>query len=313
MSATAGSARATLVAEGRLPWRRRRMLVRALPASSPLPGRYRYVHDVAGPKVRVGVAWFVLVLASCAPGPPPWGLATVLAPVAGVAAAQTGRAHLQTRSPRGRSSRSLLPLVAGVAAAGVAGAAAAGPQPLGGAILLAVAGTIAAAGTGLIDISESRARKPAVDAGGEPARPGPAGTSESVAVAVRCWLFVALAVAAPLLLARVEIGRSIVLLFLVAAYDVGDYLVGSASSNAVEGPLAGVIGVVVMTFAAAVVDAPGFEGGWVWVFGLLAAVLCPLGPLVASAILPRAGAFAPALRRLDSWLLVGPVWVLGFH
>ncbi len=107
-------------------------------------------------------------------------------------------------------------------------------------------------------------------------------------------------------------GRTIVLLFLAAAYDVGDYLVGSASANAIEGPLAGIIGVVVMTFAAAVVDPPGFDGG-VWAFGLLAAVLCPLGPLAASAILPRAAAFAPALRRLDSLLLVGPVWLLGWH
>jgi hypothetical protein len=134
-----------------------------------------------------------------------------------------------------------------------------------------------------------------------------------VAAGVRCWLFVVLAAASPLLLARADVGRVVVLLFVVAAYDVGDYLVGSASPNAVEGPLAGLIGVLVMTFAAAVVDPPGFDGHPVWLLGLLAAGLCPLGPLMASAILPRAGAFAPALRRLDSLLLVGPVWVIALR
>jgi hypothetical protein len=311
MSAATGSARATLVAEGRLPWRRRRQLSRALPVSPPVAGRYRYVHDVTGPKVRIGIAWFVVLLAACGPGPPPWALAALLAAVAGVAAAQTARAHVaaSTAAPR----RSLLPFVAGLAATGVAAASAAGPRVLGAAILLAVATTAAAVAAGLVPVVP-RALQPG-PVGVEASRAasgGLAGQLDAVGTGVRCWLFVALAAAAPVLLARAEVGRTIVLLFLAAAYDVGDYLVGSASANAIEGPLAGIIGVVVMTFAAAVVDPPGFDGG-VWAFGLLAAVLCPLGPLAASAILPRAAAFAPALRRLDSLLLVGPVWLLGWH
>jgi hypothetical protein len=307
MSAATSSARATLVAEGRLPWRRRRQLTRALPASPTVAGRYRYVHDVAGPKVRIGVAWFVVLLATCAPGPPPWALAVLLAAVAGVAAAQTGRAHVAERATRRRSP---LPLVAALVAAGVVAASAAGPQVLGAAILLAVATTAAAVASGLLPAVPA----PRAAGGMAPAAaPGLAGQLDAVGTAIRCWLFVSLAAAAPVLIARAEIGRTIVLLFLVAAYDVGDYLVGSASANAVEGPLAGTIGVVVMTFAAAVVDPPGFGSGQVWAFGLLAALLCPLGPLAASAILPRAGSFAPALRRLDSLLVVGPVWLLGWQ
>jgi hypothetical protein len=46
------------------------------------------------------------------------------------------------------------------------------------------------------------------------------------------------------------------------------------------------------------------------VFGGLAAVLSPLGPLVASATLPAAGAPAAALRRIDSLAVAAPVWLV---
>jgi len=46
-----------------------------------------------------------------------------------------------------------------------------------------------------------------------------------------------------------------------------------------------------------------------WVVGGLVAVLCPLSQMAASLLLPRAGARAPALRRLDSYLLTGPAWL----
>lgn len=45
-------------------------------------------------------------------------------------------------------------------------------------------------------------------------------------------------------------------------------------------------------------------------FGAIAAGLCPLGQLMGSAILPRSDAKAPAVRRLDSLLVLGPVWVV---
>jgi len=47
---------------------------------------------------------------------------------------------------------------------------------------------------------------------------------------------------------------------------------------------------------------------WAFAFGALAAVLCPAGQLVASAVLPSAGAPASALRRIDSLLLLAPAW-----
>ena len=62
--------------------------------------------------------------------------------------------------------------------------------------------------------------------------------------------------------------------------------------------------------AIAVLRVPPFDGGAVFVFGGFAALFCPLGQVAASALLPRADARAPALRRLDSLLLLGPAWPL---
>jgi hypothetical protein len=42
----------------------------------------------------------------------------------------------------------------------------------------------------------------------------------------------------------------------------------------------------------------------------VAALCCPVGQWIASAVLPRADAKVPALRRLDTLLLLGPVWLV---
>ena len=70
-------------------------------------------------------------------------------------------------------------------------------------------------------------------------------------------------------------------------------------------PVAAAI-VCVTLFVAVLV--PSFRGGSPFLLGLVAAVLAPLGPLAASVILGDSDASAPALRRLDSLLLLGPVW-----
>ena len=63
----------------------------------------------------------------------------------------------------------------------------------------------------------------------------------------------------------------------------------------------------------AVLHLPPFDGYDIVWFGAAAVVLCPLGQLMGSAVLPRADAKASALRRLDSLLLLGPVWVFGLQ
>ena len=100
---------------------------------------------------------------------------------------------------------------------------------------------------------------------------------------------------------------------LVAGYDVAAYTWGSGSSSPLVGRVAGILTVGVLTFTLSVVQLvvslPPFQlSAAVWVFGGLAATLCPLGQLLASAVLPAAAAPAPALRRLDTLLLAGPAW-----
>ena len=107
---------------------------------------------------------------------------------------------------------------------------------------------------------------------------------------------------------RLEIGAAVTLVLLVAAYEVGDYVVGSGASSSVEGPVAGIVAIAATCLLVAVLRVPPFDGAPVFVFGGFAALGCPLGQVLGSALLPSADAHAPALRRLDSLLLLGPAW-----
>ena len=40
------------------------------------------------------------------------------------------------------------------------------------------------------------------------------------------------------------------------------------------------------------------------------AIVCPMGQLLGSWILPSARAKAPALRRLDAWLVTAPLFLV---
>lgn len=268
-----------LIGADRLDRRRRRQL-----RSSPVAGhgpvvpehRLWVVHDTNGPRIRLGVAWAGLAVVAVALGPLP--AAMLFAVVAGVAATQTGAALRRDGEPA-------QPVVAGVAAAAIVLLAAAPSSRLvGAAILAAVAASFAVTRAG-----------PSVDAAG---------------ATVRAWLFAGLAGAAVVIVSAADRSVAVLLVALVCTYDVGDYLVGSAARHPLEGPLAGGVGVLVVTFGVAVVRPVDLDADRLWLLGFLTAVCCPLGQLLASAALPRARAFAPALRRLDALLLAGPLWVL---
>jgi len=114
--------------------------------------------------------------------------------------------------------------------------------------------------------------------------------------------------AALVLLANYEIGAVIILVIYLMVYDASDFVVGSGASNGVEGPLAGALFIFATSMLLAFTEVPPFRGVDVWNFAMLAAVGCPAGQLLASAVLPRANAKAPALRRLDSMLVCAPAW-----
>ena len=133
----------------------------------------------------------------------------------------------------------------------------------------------------------------------------------TASITLRCGFFAGLAAGCVVLVHRQDAAAALVLILLICSYEAGDYLVGSGSTTVVEGPAAGCIGVLVATFAVSVVRPDLFGGaGEVWAVGVATALACPLGQLGASAVLPSGGAFAPALRRLDSYLLAAPVWAL---
>lgn len=242
--------------------------------------RYGIVYDIDGPRVRLGVAWFLVAAPALWLGIVP--TTVVFGLVAGLAAAQTATT-LRTRWRRPDRR-----LAAAIAVA----------LPLGALVGVGTAGVVVlASSVAAVVVSAALRTKgtdPIVDAG----------------AVIRSSLFVGLAAASMVLLHRVDVGAAITLFLLVSAYEFGDFLVGSGASNRVEGPASGILAVVVATAALAVAEPPPFEGGTVWLFGAIAAAMCPIGQVVASAILPRAGAPARALRRLDSYLVAAPVWLL---
>lgn len=250
---------------------------------SPFRRRYGIPYNTQGPKVRMGVLWALAVIAVLVPQAlRPWGLAVLYGVVAGAAAAQIIDAHRGNRTSADRA-------VAAFGASGLAVAATLGTQALGaGYLLLVVAALAAALGT------PETGRLPLPRAG------------HTVAAAGICGG----AAASLVLLAEYEIGALIILLVFVMVYDASDFIVGSGASNGIEGPLAGMLFIAAASAVFAVVSAPPFndQGSDIWSFSVLAMIACPAGQILASALLPRANAHAPALRRLDTMLVVAPAW-----
>ena len=85
---------------------------------------------------------------------------------------------------------------------------------------------------------------------------------------------------------------------------------GSGAHNSFEGPLAGLIALVVVALAILVIPPPAFPDSFVF-FATLAGITglsAVIGQMFASILLPRSTAWAPALRRLDSYLITAPIW-----
>lgn len=242
--------------------------------------RFGIVYDIDGPRVRLGVLWFIAVLVAIAIGIT--ALAVLVGAIAALAAAQTAQA-LRTRWRRPDLATSAL------VAALITAAACFGRGLTGLAVVVGSIGAVATAGA-----RSQRRRDPIIDGAG----------------VVRSAVFVGLAAASLVMLYRFDIGAVITLILLASAYECGDYLVGSGSANVFEGPLAGFLAVLVMTAALAVVQPPPFQPVGLWLYAGVLLVTAPLGQVLASALLPRAGAPAPALRRLDSYLLAAPLWLV---
>lgn len=248
------------------------------PARPGLPARIRALEvrpEVSGPHARLGALWFAVSMAALAAGRLPF--AVLLAACAGVAAAQAAR------SWRARP-RPAVP-VAGGGAAVLVLAAASGPVAVAAAAAL-VAVLVAA---GAVVGGEQRA--------------------DPVLTLVIAGT-VGLAGASPVLLLHRGLVPVFVLLVFAAVHDAANYVVGTGARSAWEGPAAGAASIAAVTLGVAAVLVPPFRGPTPWVLGAVAIVLAPVGPYVGSALLGRRGARVPVLRRLDSLLVLAPVWSL---
>jgi hypothetical protein len=260
---------------------RRKDQIRKLRARS--GNRYLVHYDIDGPRVRLGIAWFIGSIAALAFGP----VATAL--WFGVAFAAAGSHALRTWRARGAD---VDPRVALGGVAVTVAAAAVHPRAMGVAVLGLAAGAVALALRRL----------------------GDGGTGRAVAQAglvLQAALPTAVAGGCFVLLADLEIWAAVSLVLLVSAYETGDFLVGSGSVSAFEGPLAGGVAVLVVTLVVAALGFPPFDVGEAFAFGLLVAPCAFAGQILASVMLPHARAFAPALRRVDSLLLTAPLWYVG--
>ncbi|HEX4901718.1 MAG TPA: hypothetical protein VFV42_02850 [Acidimicrobiales bacterium] len=245
--------------------------------------RYRVHYDIDGPRVRLGIAWFVGAMVAFA-----LGIVTTTV-YFGLFSAAAGSHSLRTW--RARGAKHADPRVALLGVAVVVAAAGVHPRAMGVAVLLLAGGAV-----GL-----------AVRDGA--AFPAPALARASLVL--QCALPTAVAGGCLVLLADLEVWAAIALVLCTSAYETGDYLIGSGSTNSVEGPLAGGVAVAVMALAVAALGFPPFSVGQAALFGVAVAPLAFAGQMLASVMLPHARAFAPALRRVDSLLLAAPLWYLG--
>lgn len=240
--------------------------------------RVAVVYDVEGPRVRLGLAWFVGAIAATALAPP--AVALVLAVAAGFAGRQIVRAW------------GSVPWQADLAA-GI------GAVP----VLAALLGTRAVVVTAVLAVVVAVGASFAPDGRRLPGRGGQMAAAVILAFAV----VPALGAASVVLVRKESVIAAVVLIVLASAYEVGDYIVGSGAANPVEGPLAGITTATLVALPLTIVLVEPYNDAGTALLAFTA-FACPLGQLVASAVLPGAGAHAPALRRIDTLLVLAPLW-----
>ena len=248
------------------------------PGSRTTPGRppLAVVQNITRPHGRLGLAWATVTVGLTVAGPG-W-LAAWLAVAGLVAATQTSAVW------RKRGERPLA-LAAGGIAAGIPLAASLGIEVVNGVVV-----------AGLLVTFVGRLLAPTK------------APSRDIALTLVIGVAVGLAAASPVLMRHAGITPALLLLGFAAVYDASAYLVGTGAASAWEGPAAGVAAFVPLTIFAAVILIPPFSAGEPLVLGLVAAALAPIGPLAGSALLGDGAVDAPGLRRLDSLLVLGPVW-----
>lgn len=240
--------------------------------------------DTSGRKTLLGILWIVALVASLRLGVLAMGILFGL--VGAVAGLHGARSWRRRGWPVNRVVAGGTPLLAGIAV-GI-GNGAAGAVMLGGVVATVVTSMFHMRRVRILDTAGST---------------------------LRSWLPSAVTAISIVAVYRVSLQAAVGLILLSLSYDVGAYVWGAGVHRPLASRIAGIVTVLVATFALAVVhmvlELPPFESSAaVLVFGALAAVCCPLGQIVVSASLPTARDSAPALRRLDSLVIAAPAWAM---
>lgn len=159
---------------------------------------------------------------------------------------------------------------------------------------------------------------------------------------IRAWAQVGIAAGCAAAIARHALGAALVLVIAASAYDAAAYVVAAGRSTGLRGQFAGMAAAACAVFALTGVSVPPLAPSDAVRFGALAAVACPLGPVLARSMtafarrpthLP-AGASLPqrsaasaahsgrrrrramarldeewAVRRIDSLSVASPAWM----
>lgn len=247
--------------------------------------------------MRTGILWFLLVLAAVTSGR--WWIAALMSIVAFGAAAQLVMAwdrHLldvgdrQDDATVGTSETP--PRLTSLARGAVAGAG-------------AVAVTVAAGwGTGLAGVLLA-----AFATVGALALLGGAELRRVAGPVVVGLLAAAIASASVVLAVRHDLWAGLFLVLALSLYDAGAFVFGAEATGRWEGPVGGLIGVAAVTFTMSVVQVLPMDTAAVWIAGGAVAIGCVAGQLAVSALLPTPNARAGALRRLDTALVAGPLFL----
>lgn len=247
--------------------------------------------DIAGPKILLALIWAAGLTVGVVAGPVV--LALLLAPVAAVAAAQVAR------SWKGHRGRAPVPQAAMATAAVMVAGSAFGIFSL---VATAVVAAIGGAAWASMLITR-RAPKGATSGAGIPA------ATADIMLTLVCAIVPTVAAVGPVLLRGDGLVASLVLVTSVGVYDAAAWIVGSGTRHHWTGPLSGMACIASVTVLVGAVF-PQFRGDSAWQLGALAIILTPLGAPIATLVLGSRRAKVPALRRLDSLVVVGPLWTL---
>lgn len=240
----------------------------------------------------MGFLWFFLALAAVTAGR--WWTAVLLALLAAAAGFQLERVWARALAPAATGADEgvdghadariggVLLLIAALAAATVPLAAGYGTGTAGAALLgvVVVLGVLRAA------------------------RGGAVAGATTIAVVLP-----AVAASSVVLALQADLWAAIFLVLTVSLYDAGNFLLGSEAAGRWEGPAGGVLGALAVTFTMSTIGVPPFDRAQWWIAGLAVAATCAAGQWVTSYLLPEPTAWAPAMRRLDAYVVAGPVLV----